>query len=320
MVKMVRSRLLLTFDVEDFINTNAIYSLLMLLRILNKYQMKAIFFITGHMAEKIANFPEIIDLLKNHEIGYHSSSHSVHPTIPEYTDVKSYEKAYEISIEREISHINPLTGEIEGEGGICFLQSLFHPKKIQTFRAPGMCWTPPHLEALRDLGIQYDFSTDITISEHVNYRGITLYPHTFIQQWSGSRYDYQCLLSAILKRKIAVFDLHPTLLVNQNIWDNIYSKGNPTQLIMAKRRPIKEIELLFKKFELLLRQISLLRKVRLIETDPTLNLAARELVITNKNKVREYYESSMRWPRQFFGYKPKFILNHFFDFFDDALR
>ncbi|MEM2507148.1 MAG: polysaccharide deacetylase family protein, partial [Nitrososphaeria archaeon] len=103
MVKMVKSRLLLTFDVEDFINTNAIYSLLTLLRILNKYQMKAIFFITGHMAEKIANFPEIIDLLKNHEIGYHSSSHSVHPTIPEYTDVKSYEKAYEISIERETS-------------------------------------------------------------------------------------------------------------------------------------------------------------------------------------------------------------------------
>ena len=122
-------RLLLTFDVEDFINPNAISALRFTLKILSKYKLKAIFFITGYMAEKISNFPEIIDLLKKHEIGYHSTSHSVHPIIPEYTDVKNYKKAYEISLKRETSHINPLTGKIENEGGIYLLQDLFHPQK-----------------------------------------------------------------------------------------------------------------------------------------------------------------------------------------------
>ena len=65
-------------------------------------------------------YPELLDLLEKHEIGYHSSSHSVHPTIFEFTDVAKYDKAYQTSILRETSHINPLTGKIEGSGGILF--------------------------------------------------------------------------------------------------------------------------------------------------------------------------------------------------------
>ena len=77
----------LTFDCEDFINVRSMLALHRILELLQKYDVKGLFFLTGHMAEKIRNFPKILDLLENHEIGYHSSAHSVHPTIVEYTDV-----------------------------------------------------------------------------------------------------------------------------------------------------------------------------------------------------------------------------------------
>ena len=312
-------KLLLTFDIEDFISPNAIAALRTLLEMLEKYRLTAIFFITGHMAEKLSNFPEILDLLKNHEIGFHSSSHSVRPTIPEYADVKSYHKAYAISLERETAHINPLTGKVEGEGGIYFLQNLFDPKKIEAYRAPGMSWSPPHLEALANLGIKFDFSSNITPSEPAHYRGVTFYPYTFTQMWQGSISDYQYLLYAILKRKVAVFDLHPTLYVNQNIWDSIYYKGNPPTLKRIRERPLKEARSLFKNFELLLKQINLLRNSKLIKVGPNLNTPPRDLII-NKNEVQKCCETSIRWPKKNFNYNPRFILTHFYEFFETALR
>ena len=315
----MRHKLLLTFDVEDFINPNALDALRRILQILQKYKLKAIFFITGHMAEKLSDYPQIVNELKNHEIGYHSSSHSVRPIIPEFTDLKNYERAYEISIQRETSHINPITGKTEKEGGIYILRDLFHPKKIQAFRAPGMCWTPPHLEALRDLGIKYDFSSNITASEPTRYKRITFYPYTFIQQWNGTTYNYKCLFYSVLKNKISVFDLHPTLLVNMVEWDSIYYKGNPKTLSTVPERPQSEIALLFRNFDLLIRRIKLLEKARIIDTAPSFNAQNKSLTIT-KQQVNNCYKTSIKWAVKRFNYRPKFIKNHFYEFFNEACR
>jgi len=315
----LKRKLLLTFDVEDFINLNEIYALHKILKILQKYELTAIFLITGYIAEKLSDFPEAVNLLKTHEIGFHSSSHSVHPTIPEYTDIKSYKKAYEISIERETSYINPLTGKSEKEGGIYTLQKLFHPKKIQAFRAPGMCWTPPHLEALRDLGIKYDFSSNVTTSEPTQYKGITFYPYTFIQQWNGTAHDYECLFYSILKNEISVFDLHPTLFVNQVEWDSIYYKGNPKTLSTVPKRPQDETALLFRNFELLIKRIKLLEKIGIIDAVPSFDTQSKSLALTVQ-QVNDCYKTSMRWAVKRFNYCPKFIKNHFYEFFHEACQ
>jgi hypothetical protein len=311
-------KILLTFDIEDFINAGAVKALFIILEMLKKYRLRAIFFISGCMAEKLSDFPEILDLLKNHEIGFHSSSHSVRPIIAEYADVKNYRRAYSISLERETSQINPLTGNVEREGGIYFLQDLFFPKKIEAYRAPGMSWTPPHLEALVDLGIKFDFSSNIT-SEPVLHRGATLYPYSFTQTWEGSIFDHENLYHAILRRKVAVFDLHPAAYVTQDMWDSIYYKGNPKALFEVRERPIEEAKSLFKKFELLLKQINLLRHARLIEVDPNPDTKPRDL-ITTKNQVQRCYETSIRWPKKFFNYNPRFVRGHFYEFFESVCR
>ncbi len=307
-------RFFLTFDSEDFINPNGIFALRTTLELLQKHKLKGIFFITAHMAERLTSHDETLDLLRNHEIGYHSSGHSVHPLIAEFTDVDNYRKAYFASLERETSHVNPLTGKIEGEGGLLFVKDLFHPKKIEAFRAPGMSWTTPHLEALANLGIKYDFSSSISVSEIHNYRGITFYPYTFIQHWEGTKDDYKSLFSAVLKRKTAVFDLHPAMFVNNLMWDSIYYKGNPKSLLRVPQRPIREIAMLFSRFEMLLKQINILRRSKLIETDPYLQAQSKRLTM-NETKVQKCFEESISWPKKYFGYNPRYLRSHFFEFF-----
>jgi len=313
------NKLLLTFDIEDFINSNAIEANRIIFKLLEKYELNAILFITGHQAENFSTNPEILDLIKKHEIGFHSSSHSVRPIIQEFSDVKSYNEAYNISIQRETSHINPLTGQIEEDGGINILKEIFPNKRIESFRAPGMSWTPPHLEALNDIGIKFDFSSGITTSEPVSYKKVIFFPYTFLQSWDGSLYDYQCLFYTILTRKVAVFDLHPSQLVNKDVWDGIYFKGNPPYLSETQKREASQSKSLFHKFEDLLKVVNFLKKMGLVKVDTNLNLPSKDL-ITTKSEIDNCYEMSARWPRKFFNYNPKYIYLHFQDFFEDAFK
>jgi len=148
-----------------------------------------------------------------------SSSHSVHPTIFEFTDLESYDEAFQTSIVRETAHINPLTGKVEGVGGIIALKSFFPKKQIISFRAPGYCWTPPHLEALKTLGITYDFSTRFS-NEPINFKGITFYPFTVLSSWQGGIREQSYLQRQIIKHKKLRFDNSSELYDNQFSWDS----------------------------------------------------------------------------------------------------
>lgn len=308
------NKVFLTFDVEDFINPASIKALESLLEMLKKHNLKALFFITGHMAERLSNSPDIIDMLKTHEISYHSSSHSVRPTIFEYTDIQDYDQAYEISLKRETSHVNPLTGEIKGKGGITYLKELFSNKKIIAYRAPGCCWSAPHLEALRELGIQFDFSSNIS-SKPLYHKGITFYPYPNLGDWGGSRTEYLIVFRSILTRQHTVIDVHPNHLVYKNMWDYIYYHGNPKELYQATPRNPKAIRFLFNSFELLLRQLRTFQNLKLIEV--TSNLAKHEKNV-NKEQIdfEKVYENSVLWAKRYFKYEPKFLHQHFLKFFD----
>ena len=146
---------------------------------MKKEKLKGTFFITGAVAEKLNSFKDVLSALSEHDIGYHSTSHSVRPTIFEYTDIPDYREAVKNALKRETSHVDALTGEAKGEGGIIALRELFPHKRIVSFRAPGFCWSPPHLEALKTVGIEYDFSANLS-SRKVCYNGITFYPYPLV--------------------------------------------------------------------------------------------------------------------------------------------
>jgi len=304
---------LLTFDTEDFISPNAIPTLQRVLESLKKHDLSGIFFITGHVAEHLRNFPDTIDLLNEHSIGYHSSSHSVHPTIFEFTDVADYKEAYRASIRRETSHINPLTGEIEGKGGIHALAETFHQKQIVAFRAPGHCWSPPHLEALRDLGIKYDFSTDMSRTS-VNYKGLTFYPRPIMGHWEGKLSEYRVLSIALTRRNISVLTIHPSLYANNTEWDLIYWKSNPKQLTALPPRSSKETEKLLHKLDKLFNRLRTLEKIGVIEVTTHLEESKKTLTPTSTD-VEDYYQTSITWAKKQ-DYKPKFLHQHFQKFFE----
>ena len=311
----------LTFDTEDFISGNSVPGLHNILELLKKHELPGLFFITGHMAEKLSNFPATVDLLSEHQIGYHSSSHSVHPALFEFTDVESYEEAYQTSLIRETAHINPLTGEIEGSGGILALQALFPKKQIVSFRAPGYCWTPPHLEAMKTLGIIYDFSTNISM-EPISYRGITFYPFTIqLRNWQGGPREHFFIQRQTLKRKISVLTIHPSPMENQLDWDLIYYPKhnnlnlNPTNLAQPPARSHAEVISKYHRFDLLLRHLKTLQKFHLLKVTPELKTANKILCPTSID-VDKCYKFSIKWAEGF-EYKPNFIYDHFVRFFEN---
>ncbi len=310
------SKVFLTFDVEDFINDRSILPLNHILRLLEKYNFRAIFFITGHMNEKLRRYPEVLEKLENHEIGFHSSGHSVRPTIFEYTDIENYEKAYQISLKRETSHINPLNGTIENNGGIYSLIDTFRSKKIRSFRAPGLCWSPPNLEALASLGIKFDFSTGIYF-DPFSFRGIAYYPTTIAIDALGIR-EIKRILNSIYKRKTTVLFMHPHEIVNNGLWDSIYFDGNPKNLSVVPSVTWEERISKFSRLDLFFLWLKNLDNAKLIKItadliEPTLEYRD----IAKKWDLKKFYDSNIFWPKQFFNYVPKFLYRHFLRFFDE---
>ena len=310
----------LSFDVEDFISENSVPCMHNVLELMKKHELQGLFFITGNMAEKLDNFPATVDLLSEHQIGYHSSSHSIHPTLFEFTDVRSYEDAYQTSLIRETTHINPITGAIEGSGGIHALRALFPKKQIVAFRAPGYCWSPPHLEALKTFGITYDFSTNISV-EPITFRGITFYPYTIsTTNWQGGIHDHYNLQRFTLKRKVTVLTIHPSTMVNQLDWDLIYYhkynnfKNNPLNLTKPPPRPPAEASSIFHRFDMLLKHLRALKKIHLLEVTPRLE-TANNILHPASADIGRFYEMSVHWAKGF-EYEPKFLYDHFIRFFE----
>ena len=266
------------------------------------------------MAERLSAYPQTIDLLREHEIGYHSSGHSIHPTIFEFTDVENYEAAYQISTIRETSHIDPLTGKVGPQGGLLSLKSLFPSKQIVAFRAPGCCWSPPHLEALRDLGIKFDFSSSI-YPEPFSYKNLTFYPYPNLGDWRNKSSYYRLFLLSIIRNRVTIADLHPSSLLNKEDWDSIYWKGNPRALVAVPAKEDSETSMLLKTFGSFLKRAKYLEKIGLIQTTPNLKESHKHISITSEDVIK-CYQHSIRWPKRLFEYEPKYLRNHFFKFFN----
>ncbi len=303
-------KVLLTFDCEDFVNDRATYALRWVLQCLNKNSLKGLFFITGSMAEKLSFYPDIVELLSNHVIGYHSSAHSVRPTLVEYADVPSFEVARELTKKRETSHVNPVTGKLEGKGGLLAVKSLFSNKEIEAFRAPGFCWSPPILMAMKDLGLKYDFSTNVS-SSPISRKGITFYPLPMNQMTKKGLPGLIRLIPCIDKAVIVLYT-HPNGFVNSVHWDSMYYKGNPITLTTVLPRTSSDAQAIFRKWALIIREVSYLQKTKVM--DASLGLSCGYEKELEPEVITGEYRRSMQWLKRF-GYNPRNVLNHYFEFF-----
>ena len=311
-------KVILTFDVEGlppkedyFDNTSASY-VTEILDLLEEKAFKGIFFLTGIVAERIRKYPDIVKRLSSHEIGYHSSSHG-RPTIIEYTDIDSYEKAIDVSLNRETSRINSETGQILGKGGILALRETFPKNEIRCFRAPFLAWSPPHLEALKRLNVKFDFSSDI-FNYPTSFRGITFFPYpipidgvvrTIVHKPPGDLF-LKTITGTILQREVTVLLMHPSNLCVKNL----FSGSNETK-IAGKIRTKFVISFL----RLLLNRLHFLQSINLINVVslPNTNWFPPHL---RTYDIERICRTSVREVKNIFGYNPRFIFSHFKHFFD----
>lgn len=318
--RKAQHQLLLTFDVEDFINNRSVGAFHAVLELLRKHGLKGLFFITGHMAEKLTSFPKILSLLDSHEIGFHSSAHSVHPTIFEYCDVESYEEAYLMTLERETAHINPLSGAIEGSGGINVLRKLFPSKEVLAYRAPGYCCPPPHLEAMAHLGIKHDFSMNLS-AVCVSYKGITFYPLPIFLDGAETlcgeteMLNWAMLLNSIMRKKTTILNFHIDRFINETWWDSIYHERNPSELRTVLSKETQQTASMIYRMDALLKATKVFEGLGIVNTLPCLSKAENELDLSNID-IRRILDMYTFWPRIFFGYKSKHVQSHFSRFFD----
>jgi len=323
---------ILTFDIEgppgreDFLIQEEVATFARLLRLLEKYQLKALLFISGTIADTIVNYPEVLELFRAHEIGYHSSSHSIKPRIFEYTDVKSYEKAVQISLERETSSINPFNGKIEGEGGIERLREIFPEKDIVSFRAPFWCWTPPHLEALRELGIKNDFSNTEISGAPFFYKGLIFFPESILIDGFQGKLSFfkEAFSQRAPNEEVTVVLMHPSVILVEQKGSLYMQYRNPFKPVQIKLRSPLEVESKFVLLEFILSSISLFQKAKLTEVNPSINLDDRYLNPTfpwkirgEKGDIEKIYQKTMWVPVNTFGYNPKYLRSHFYRFFEE---
>lgn len=321
------AKVLLTFDVEgpapheDLMEERTLFVLTAVLRKLRKNRLKAIFFIPGSVAKKLSENDEIIELLRPHEIGYHSATHSMGSLIFEYTDVPNYKKAFEISLGKETESIRPITGESSGQGGLLSLKKIFPEKQIVSFRAPFMCWSPPHLEALKSLRISYDFSSSVSNTPFY-YRGITFFPPSLpidgipnvIGFWGKtgsdehrSGFQLKLLLSKLLRSPCTVLSMHPSRLVFKA--RRHYLTRNCRNI---SRKPLS-IAVRLVAIDLLFKQLNVLQRMKLIEVTPPLERAKSGPPNFDVNGI---YARSVYAAKKLFHYEPKFLRSHFEKFFD----
>ena len=293
-------QVILTYDVEDFVNKASNKAIARVASELDKNELKAVFFITGHKAEELVKNKSLTSKLRNHSIGYHSSSHSVRPIIHEFTDLEDYSEAVEESLKRETRHINPLTGKPERTGGIHAVEKL---GEVECFRAPGYSWTPPHLDALKELGIKHDFSSKLG-KEPFRFKRVNHYP--FPVPKKQPRFGL-----SVLTRNTIVLDWHPSGLVGES-WDQNYYQGNPLKLEKTRTFPEAVIKRNFEEHAVMLRKVK-----QMIENNKAVNPDKLKDIKAGLPKIdyAKEYERTLYWARKYFSYEPKHLKNHFRSYF-----
>ena len=86
------TNVIFSFDTEDIINERGADGILRCARILREEGVRGCFNIIGLLPNALKKWgrDDIIHELEWHEIDFHSHSHSIHPTINEYTDKADY--------------------------------------------------------------------------------------------------------------------------------------------------------------------------------------------------------------------------------------
>ncbi len=137
----MQKKILLWFDVEDYVTPEAEDSLLELLKLMHAYGIRATLKLCTLKYEQLIAHgrTDIIELLPDHELAFHMTDHSVHPIPSEYLDRMGFAEGAKDFDRRE------------GEGYRRLREKT--GQNLTSYGHPGVAWAPQVFPALRKWGI-----------------------------------------------------------------------------------------------------------------------------------------------------------------------
>ncbi len=95
---MSYTEVIISFDTEDFTSNRAADAIRDTAITLREEGVRANYNMVGLLAKQLIEWRrfDVLDALKSHEISFHSKTHSLHPTLVEYTDLEDYDAAHKL--------------------------------------------------------------------------------------------------------------------------------------------------------------------------------------------------------------------------------
>jgi peptidoglycan/xylan/chitin deacetylase (PgdA/CDA1 family) len=273
---------LIWFDTEDYILPQSDDAAKRLAVFLTQQGIKATFKVVGEKARTLERRGrrDVIGALAQHEIGYHSNTHSQHPTPAEYESQLDWEEGVEEFQRRERSGFDDLK-RIFGQTPTCYGQ-------------PGSSWAPQSFAALKKWGVK------VYLDEggHVGMNGKPFWYGGLLNifnttegaklrpaddnDWSGladARARFQeFYLRMTSKREGGVISLyfHPCEFIHKEFWDGVnFAHGANPPPEEWKLPPMKtpdESEQAFKFFEELVTYMKSFPRVEFLTASEALRL------------------------------------------------
>jgi hypothetical protein len=132
----------LWFDTEDYILPQSDDAAKRLAAFLTQQEIRATFKVVGEKARTLEQRGrrDVIGALAQHEIGYHTNTHSQHPTVAEYESTLDWDTGIDEFTRRERAGFDDLR-RIFGKAPTCYGQ-------------PGSSWAPQPFAALQKWGVR----------------------------------------------------------------------------------------------------------------------------------------------------------------------
>jgi hypothetical protein len=279
----------LWFDTEDYLLPASDDAAKRIAEFLSNQGVRATFKLVGEKARVLEarHRSDVIAALSRHEIGYHSDTHSQHPTIAEYESALGWEQGAEEFDRRERAGFEDV-GRIFGYAPTCFGQ-------------PGVSWAPQAYPTLKKWGVHVylDDGPQVQLNGKpfwfgglLNIFGIEagrqLEPN---DDWSNleSAKDYfknaQAQMSQQPSGGLVSFMFHPTQFISQVFWDAVnFARGANPPRSEWKLQPEKspaDREKAFQYFESLIRYMRSFPNVQFVTASEAYSLYRDEAYLHN---------------------------------------
>jgi hypothetical protein len=275
-----RVYVILWFDTEDYILPQSDDAAKRLAVFLTQQGVKATFKMVGEKARVLERRGrrDVIGALAQHEIGYHTNTHSQHPTPAEYESTLDWDTGVEEFVRRERSGFDDVR-RIFGQVPTCYGQ-------------PGSSWAPQAFPALKKWGVKVylDEGDQVGLNGKPFWyggllnifntsEGAKLHPN---QDWSNlaevrARFqEFYLRMTSRPEGGIISFYFHPCEFVHREFWDGVnFARGAnppPEEWKVPPMKSPEESERAFKFFEELISYMKSFPRVEFVTASQALQL------------------------------------------------